>query len=174
MSAPELPPLPVASLYADHRGWLLHWLRRRLGNSWDAADLAQDTFVRLMVSGRLPRQAEESRGFLVQIAKGLVVDLYRRRELEAAYLQALAALPQALEPSPEERAATLQALLALDAALGQLPARARETFVLSQFDGLTYSEIAQRQGLSVGAVRKHMLKATMACHAAIVALEGQR
>jgi len=31
----------IEGLYADHHGWLKAWLRRRLGNSFDAADLAQ-------------------------------------------------------------------------------------------------------------------------------------
>ncbi|WP_276204144.1 sigma factor, partial [Delftia tsuruhatensis] len=38
----------VATLYSDHHGWLLGWLRKRLGNAFDAADLTQDTYVRLL------------------------------------------------------------------------------------------------------------------------------
>ena len=38
----------VKDLYCDHHGWLKGWLRQRLGNSCDAADLAQDTFVRVI------------------------------------------------------------------------------------------------------------------------------
>lgn len=43
------PPSPdIALLYSDHHGWLVGWLRRRLGNPCDAADLDQDTFVRVL------------------------------------------------------------------------------------------------------------------------------
>lgn len=156
----------LQTLYCDNHGWLQGWLRRRLGNAFDAADLAQDTFVRILVSGRLP-DATQSRAHLTQIAKGLVIDLHRRRVLEAAYLEALAALPHNLAPSPEERALALEALLLLDAALASLPAKVREAFVLSQLDGLTYSAIASQLGLSVGAVRKYMLRAALACHQAL-------
>lgn len=38
----------------------------------------------------------DSRRHLVQIARGLVIDLHRRRAIEAAYREALAALPAAL------------------------------------------------------------------------------
>ena len=39
----------AANLYRDHAVWLFGWLRRRLGgNNTDAADLVQDTYVRLM------------------------------------------------------------------------------------------------------------------------------
>jgi len=43
----------------------------------------------------------------------------------------------------------------------------RETFLLSQFDGLTYSAIAAQLGIAVATVRKHMLKAVTACFAVL-------
>ncbi len=152
----------IASLYADHHGWLHGWLRKKLGNNCDAADLAQDTYVRLLVSGRRPEPAQ-SRAWLTQIARGLVLDFYRRRRLEQAWQETLASLPEPETPSLEQQAIILQTLLAIDAALDALPAKVRETFLLSQFDGLTYREIAQRLGISVAAVRKYMLKAAAAC-----------
>jgi RNA polymerase sigma-70 factor (ECF subfamily) len=51
--------------------------------------------------------------------------------------------------------------------LDSLAPRVRETFLLSQFDGLTYSEIATRLGISVAAVRKYMFRAMEACFAAL-------
>lgn len=150
--------LSIHTLYSDHHRWLQGWLRRRLGNTFDAADLAHDTFLRVMVSGRTP-ESEQSRAHLTQIAKGLVVDLHRRRQLEAAYLDALAQFPSALVPSAEERALVFEDLLQVDAVLHALPVKVREVFLLSQLDGLTYSEIAQRMGISFGAVRKYMLRA---------------
>ncbi|WP_312155700.1 sigma factor, partial [Pseudomonas sp.] len=50
MSLPETDSIiPLEVLYGTHRGWLHGWLRRSLGCSQQAADLAQDTFVRLLV-----------------------------------------------------------------------------------------------------------------------------
>ncbi|MET0125075.1 MAG: sigma factor, partial [Pseudomonas caspiana] len=43
----------VDTLYRDHHGWLHGWLRKRLGDREQAADIAQDTFLRLLLSGRL-------------------------------------------------------------------------------------------------------------------------
>lgn len=153
----------VQALYCNHHDWLQVWLRRRLSSAIDASDLAHDTFVRVLVSGRVPN-AEQSRAFLTQIAKGLVVDLYRRRAVEEAYLTALAQLPENFAPSAEERVLALQVLLLLDTALGSLPSKVREVFLLSRLDGLTYSDIAQRRGISVATVRKYMLRAALACH----------
>lgn len=162
MTAPDTPTASLHHLYSDHHSWLQGWLRARLGNAFDAADLAHDTYVRLLGSGRLP-QPGQSRAFLAQIAKGLVVDLYRRRRIESAYLEALAQVPEGWAASPEEQAMAVETLVRLDALLGRLPARVRTTFLLSQFDGLTYSHIALRLKVSVACVRKDMLVAARAC-----------
>ena len=39
---------PVQALYGAHHGWLLGWLRKKLNNQPQAADLAHDTFTRLL------------------------------------------------------------------------------------------------------------------------------
>ena len=49
---PHEAPQSIARLYSDHHGWLVRWLRARLGCSHQAADMAQDTFVRLLLSER--------------------------------------------------------------------------------------------------------------------------
>jgi len=158
--------IKLHTLYSDHHGWLQGWLRRRVGHAGDAADLAHDTFLRVLLTGRLP-QAEQSRAHLTQVAKGLVIDLHRRRLVEAAYLDALAHLPPAQAPSAEQRALIVEELLLVDRVLGALPARVREVFLLSQLDGLTYSQIAQAMGISFATVRKYMLRAAQSLHAAM-------
>lgn len=156
----------VEALYLDHHGWLYAWLRRRLGCSHNAADLAHDTYLRVIASGHAPA-LDEARPHLMQIAKGLVIDRHRRQLIEQAYLDALAQQPADLAPSPEDRAIALQGLLRIDAMLARLAPKVRETFLLSQFEELTYSEIAARLRISVGAVRKYMLKAMEACFAVL-------
>ncbi len=149
-------------LYSHHHGWLKAWLRKKLSCQHAAADLAQDTFVRLIVSEKRPLP-EQSRAYLTQIAKGLMIDLYRRQRLELAYQEWLVQLPLAETPSPEQQMIVLQTLIQFDRVLDQLPANIRKTFILSRFEHLTYREIASQLGISVAAVRKYMLKATQAC-----------
>ena len=45
------------------------------------------------------------------------------------------------------------------AALLELPDRTRIIFVLRRLEGMKYSEIAHKLGISVSAVEKHMLRA---------------
>lgn len=159
----DLPaPHAVDTLYRSHHAWLTSWLRRRLRDDHDAADLAQDTFVRLMAARDTPG-LREPRAFLTRIAHGLVVNLWRRRELEQAYLQALAQRPAATAPSPERRALVLEALLQIDAMLHRLPARARQAFLLSQLGGHTYADIALRLDVSERMVKKYMSQVMLQC-----------
>ena len=152
----------VNDLYCDHHGWLKGWLRKRLGNSCDAADLAQDTFVRV-IKARNALEIREPRPYLSMVAKGLLVDLFRRRSLEQAWLEALAEVPRLEQPSLEEQAMLLQALLQIDRMLQGLGAKVRQTFILSQFDGLTYPQIAERLSISVRSVNNYMAKAMEHC-----------
>ena len=92
----------VHLLYRAHHGWLHNWLRAKLGDSFDAADLAQDTFVRVLRHRHELDALREPRAYLTTIAKRLVLNLHRRRSLERAYLDALATLPEAHAPSPEQ------------------------------------------------------------------------
>jgi RNA polymerase sigma factor (sigma-70 family) len=152
----------IEGLYADHHGWLRSWLRRKLGSAFDAADLAHDTYLRLLRTGRLP-EVEQSRQHLAQIANGLVIDLYRRRQIEAAYLEAMAQQPESLAPSEEDRALAVEALIQIDTLLQSLPAKAREALLLCKLEGLGYRDIASQLGVSVSSVEKYIAAALVAC-----------
>ena len=85
-------PEILVTLYRDHHAWLRSWLAGRLGCREVAADLAQDTFARLL-SGRDLQGLLEPRAYLTTVAKGLMANWCRRQSLERAYLESLAALP---------------------------------------------------------------------------------
>ncbi|AZC20271.1 MULTISPECIES: sigma-70 family RNA polymerase sigma factor [Pseudomonas] len=159
---------PLDSLYRNHHNWLQDWLRRRLGDRERAADIAQDTFLRLLVQRRLPEQGE-GRRYLAQIARNLVIDQWRRQRIKQAYLESLAAMAEPESPSLETRAIVIETLMQIDAMLDSMPTKVRKAFLLSQFEGLTYAQIAERLGVSVSSVQKYMLRAITACYQVLYA-----
>ena len=50
--------MQLESCYSAYHGWLAHWLQRRLGNAFDAADLMQDTFEWLLAGA--PNQTQKA------------------------------------------------------------------------------------------------------------------
>ncbi len=167
MSAPPtgLPRHDLRALYSDHHGWLRAWLRGRLSNPSDAADLAQDTFLRLLV-GSPQTPLREPRAFLATVARGLVIDHFRRSALERAYLDELAACPDAQSPSPEQQALLLEALREVDRLLDGLSPNARTAFLLDRVDGMPQAEIAQQLGVSTRRVRQYIAQALRQCYLA--------
>lgn len=163
MSSVDVPlQHAVHSLYQEHHNWLCGWLKKRLGCADNAADLAQDTFIRVLTL-RKAAELREPRAYLSSIARSLMIDLFRRRALEQAYLETLAAIPEPLAISPETRALILETLMEIDRLLDGLGSRTREIFLLSQLDGLTYVEIGRRLGVSVNTVKKHAVRALTHC-----------
>lgn len=150
-------------LYRDHRSWLESWLRRRMSNGSDAADLSQDTFVRVLASSQRIADLQEPRAYLATVGKRLLANFYQRRSLEQAYLDALALLPEECAPSPEQRWLLLETLQALDELLDGLPVAVRRAFLWSQLEGLGYAEIAERLQGSQRTIKRYMAQAYEHC-----------
>ncbi|MFE8646373.1 sigma-70 family RNA polymerase sigma factor [Sphingomonas sp. NCPPB 2930] len=167
---PHLSPadhLRAQALFVDHQPWLLGRLHARLRNRAQAEDVASETFVTVIGQAGLAA-IQEPRAFLTTVAKRVLYEVWRRRDLEQAYLDALAQLPEHHAPSAEDRALLLETLDGIARALDGLNDKARRAFLLSQLDGLTYLDIAAQLNVSHGMVRKYMAQGWRAC-----ALAGQ-
>ncbi|MDY0978288.1 sigma-70 family RNA polymerase sigma factor [Massilia sp. CFBP9012] len=153
----------LSTLYADHHGWLQAWLRRKLGCGFTAEDLAHDTFLRLLVRPRALDGERNPRAYLTTIAKGLVIDHWRREDIERAWLAAMMDRPDALQPSAEHQAIIIETLVEVDRILAALPDKPRAAFLLAHLHDLTYAEIGARLQVSERMVKKYMAQAMLHC-----------
>lgn len=155
--------LPLESLYSEHHGWLYAILYRRLGNTADAADLAHDAFVRLLVKPRSFDGMRGARAYLGSVARGLCVDLWRRRDIEQAWLDTLASQPEGTVPSAEQQVIVLQALSDVDAMLRRLPENVASAFIKTMVHGMTGKEVAAQLNVSERTVRSYLSHAMLEC-----------
>lgn len=159
-------------LYVRHRLWLRSYLLRRLGNGLDAADLVHDTFLRVLRRPRPFDNVTGERSYLATIARGLCIDHWRRRQLEAAWLQSLASQPVAVQPSAEQSVLILETLFEVDSLLARLPPKVRQAFLLAQLEGLAYREIGERLGVGERMVKKYLAQAFVHCAVLEAELDG--
>lgn len=146
----------VKSLYQAHHSWLYRLLNRKLNNSADAADLAQDAFVNLLNKPKNFNGEQGARNYLSRVVSGMCVDFWRRKKIEQAYLDALMQRDEPLEISPEQQQCLLETLFEVDKLLNQLPAKVTDIFILAQLEGLSYSKIAKQQKISLRTVNNYM------------------
>jgi RNA polymerase sigma factor (sigma-70 family) len=150
----------IGQIYAENAAWLDAWLTRRTRCAERAADLTHETFCRLLE--KMPDLAPDSpRGYLATIARRLLIDDVRRRDVERAVYEACAM--RDAQQNDVTPARILEAIDFLDAvmrALSALPAPVRRSFLLRRAEGLSHSEIAALTGSSTRTVRRHIVEAT--------------
>lgn len=150
----------LTQLYREHHSWLLGWLQKRVQCRLQAEDHAHDTFLRVITSNDA-HDIREPRAYLTTIAKGLLINHWRKTAIEKAYLERIATYPKASMLSPEENAIILATLQEINDSLNELPAKVRKAFLMSQLDGLTYVEIGRQLGVTDRMVKKYMARAML-------------
>lgn len=171
-SIPQQHAHAVHILYSDHHDWLFGWLRKKLGCAHNAADVAHDTFLRIIASRDALLGVEQPRAWLTTTAKRLIIDRARRQALEQAYLAEMALLAAHLpfQPAPDETLMALEALDQIGAALQAISAKARDAFLMHYLDQQSHAAIAAGLGVSTRMVHTYLVQALLACRSHCAAL----
>lgn len=157
--------IDVEMLYVSHGDWLQAWLRRHTRCAHRAADLAQDTFCRVLEANE-PAPVRDPRSYLSTVARRILIDDIRRREVERAYLAVHAArMGEADHLTPERVTEAAQLLDTILRLLETLPVKARQAFTMVRFDGLRYADAADRLGVSERMAKRYVAQAYAHCYA---------
>ena len=135
-------------------------LMRRGRSTQDADDLVQEAWVRLACYER-DQPVEQPEAFLMKAALNLSIDAHRSRVChgEEVLLEDVVLLD--LAPGTEAVVLARERMARLSLCLGRLNEKTRDILLAYRVDGMTYREIAQRHGLSISTVEKHIAKATL-------------
>jgi RNA polymerase sigma-70 factor (ECF subfamily) len=137
---------------------------RLLGREADALDAVQDGFVKALRHLNRFRGHSSFKTWLLRIISNAALDIGRQRQRSARIPQAPADnAPDKFGPSglPPADTDLVRADLRekIDAALGLLPETQRQTFVLHVDGGLSYQEVADTLGISIGTVMSRVFYA---------------
>lgn len=166
----------LASLVSNHGLALEKYLARKLDSPEDAAEVAQEAFLRLHRLEQ-PETLDNARAFLFQVATNLAVDQLRRRQLQFRFLKLEKSQQEDGEQSdinasgvsPEQIISAREKLVAMYSAVEELPLKVRQAFLLHRRSGMSYSAIAREMGVSVSSVEKYILQALKHCRSRLAA-----
>lgn len=155
---------------------LLNFCLRKVRDPHAAADLAQESYMRVLSMEQSGQTILDPRALLRKVALHLKIDMDRRAEIrQHDDIDMLAEPDMPAQPAylqPEEVYSSSQAAEAYLQAIEQLPDRCREAFSLYAFDDLSNKEIAQHMGISLSMVNQYIGRGKLACAACRVAIDG--
>lgn len=165
-----MPDAPAIDLHAETHGFetflrshfrgLLQFLRARTASEQDAEDAAQESMAKLM-RYRESEPPSAWKQLLYRIAVNVAHDQYRvalsHHSKDHVALDGLEIA--AGEYTPEQRALYDQQVARLTRAIAELPPKCQRVYLLKRVHGMSHAQIAQRCGISVKMVEKHLATA---------------
>ena len=149
--------LVLLRAYREYEWELLRFLRKRLGSTSLASDIAHNLYLKLLNAGEHP-PIHDRRAYLFSMAANLATDHLRveirRREI-LAEVDGLV-WRRADEMTPERHAMARAELRYLQKEVAKLPARCRRVFYFSRYEGKSQAEIAETLGIGMTTVYKDL------------------
>ncbi|HEY6952359.1 MAG TPA: RNA polymerase sigma factor [Bacteroidota bacterium] len=144
----------IDSTVKTERRRLLDFIRKRVRSEEDAEDILQDVFVQLASNYSVTEPIEQLTSWLFTVARNKIIDLYRKRKPESLPVErteddehpVLADL--LMDPRQDPDTVYERSLLWSEFAdaLEDLPDNQREVFVMHEFEGRSFKEIAELTG----------------------------
>lgn len=157
----------VQQLFRRYNGDLKRYLRRRGASAETAADLTQETFLRLLTASPIS-PVDNVQAYIFRTATNLSIDLARRQQLLPFLENGEEVLDHLVDeaPSPERVVMSRQELSVLQAALNQVPQTPRSVFLL-RLDGRTFEDIGRFVGIPTQTAFSQMVRVMMHLRAAL-------
>lgn len=152
--------------FARYRSALGGFIQRRIPDPWDAEDLVQEVYWRLLRledGDRAP--IHDVKAYLYTVATHLLREravLYRRARRNVDIQDVLLELV-APEGSAHDAVERQLRMVRLAEVIERLPPKCRAVLVMQYREEMSYAEIAERLGVSVHMVKKHVVRALELC-----------
>ena len=149
----------ITEVVKRERSRLGNFIRRRVADPRDAEDILQDVFYELVEANRLLMPIDHITGWLFQVARNRITDLFRKKKPESLSgtvpsedngerLRVEDLLPS-LEAGPDTLYARRVLLEELEEALDELPKDQRDVFIAHEVEGRSFKDMAAETGVSM-------------------------
>ena len=126
------------------------FIRARVADPATAEDILQDVFVKIQARLGQLKDATKLQGWIYLIARNAIIDHYRTRKETVP-------VPEELVAETEPQSEVIEALkAALRRMIDSLPEPYREALVLTELEGLTQQELANRVGISLSGAKSRV------------------
>ena len=132
---------------------LCHFACRYLSDLDTSRSIVQEVFIDLWVRRGKLTVDYSIKSYLYQSVKNRTID-YLRKQKESAELSA--SLEELRHAQPRDLITETELSARISQAINQLPEKCREIFLLCKFDGMKYSQIAEKLEISVKTVEMQM------------------
>lgn len=132
---------------------LKHFILKRVPDEPSAEDILQDVFLKIHTHLSSLRKEEKLQSWIYQIARNAITDYYRTHKP----IPDLPEMPDVQDDSFDDVVSDL--LPYVKELVYSLPPDYREALILTEYEGLTQRELAERLGISVSGAKSRVQRA---------------
>lgn len=134
----------IADYCTNHRAELLAFVVSRIGDAYQAEDVVQEIFLRLLTSKKMINEVTLP-ALVYTAARHLITDYFRYRRVRDEYEHYLRPSSFATD-SPESVYSIQEITERMERGIARLPEKSREIYRMHIYDGMRVSEISLQLG----------------------------
>lgn len=147
--------LTTENLWETFHGRLKQFILKRIPDEQNAEDILQDVFLKIHAHIGTLRDEDKLQSWMYQIARNAIADHYREQRFTVE-------LPESLllaeEPLVDDDVVK-ELIPSIKAMVASLPDEYRQALILTEYEGLTQRELAERLGLSISGAKSRVQRA---------------
>lgn len=152
-------PGRIVDIVERERARLRNFIRRRVPNAQDVEDILQEVFFELVEANRRLMPIDHVSGWLFQVARNRITDLFRSRQAERlgdtvivtddGEVMRIADLLPSDDAGPEAELVRRRLMDEIERALNELPEAQRAVFIAHEVEGQSFKSMAAETGVNV-------------------------
>lgn len=148
----------VELIWKEFDAKLRLFILKHVGDEDAADDVLQEVYLKIHSNIQTLRDDTKLKSWLYQIARNAIIDHYRYQRTMGK-LTGMLAFSVDLEMKDGDHSSIYELYQSIESMINQLPHKYREVLVLTEYEGLSQKEIAERLGISLAAVKSRVRRA---------------